>query len=110
MIRDTQDGLTGGNPREKQIITTYCRGEDLVQALGIQEDPQTQMSHAEVMTVAITAAMFFDGNYQKRRDLLSKGGYLPPCSEGRNSSISIKTITYEHLPPQIPPNLACLRR
>ncbi len=70
--------LTGGNPMEEQIITVYCLCEDLLNALGIREDPQVHMNTAEVMTVALTAALFFSGNFEKSRAFLSEEGYIPP--------------------------------
>jgi hypothetical protein len=69
---------------EDEITTTYCLCEGVVRALGIREDPQVQMSHAEVMTVAITAAMFFGGNFERSRTALFEQGYIPGMlSKGR---------------------------
>jgi hypothetical protein len=61
---------------EEQIITVYSLCEDLLKGLGIKEDPQVHMNNAEVMTVALTAALFFSGNFEKSRAFLSEGGYI----------------------------------
>jgi hypothetical protein len=41
---------------DEKIIATYCLCDDLLHALHHQEDPQCQMSDAEVLTTAFTAA------------------------------------------------------
>src|SRR5512143_452978 len=35
------------------------------------------MSDAEVMTTAVVAALYFDGHWERARDLLSSGSYIP---------------------------------
>jgi hypothetical protein len=35
------------------------------------------MSDAEVMTTAIVAALHFHGNWERARELLESGGYIP---------------------------------
>ncbi|MBI1741985.1 IS982 family transposase [Candidatus Acetothermia bacterium] len=55
----------------------YCLCDEFVKAFGIQDDPQAQMSTAEVMTTALVAASFFAGNLEKSRAFLKDHGYLP---------------------------------
>lgn len=62
---------------QQQIITIYCVCADFLAAYGHQEDPQTQMSDAEVMTVALVAATFFVGNQERSRVFLQEHGYIP---------------------------------
>lgn len=62
---------------EEQIITIFCLCDDLLKALEIKEDPQIKMNNAEVMTVALTAASFFSGNFEKSREFLYEHGYIP---------------------------------
>ncbi len=62
---------------EEIIITVFCLCDDLVKALNIKEDKQVKMSNAEVMTVALSAALFFNGNFQRSREFLSEHGYIP---------------------------------
>jgi hypothetical protein len=42
-----------------------------------QEDPQCQMSDAEVLTTAFTAACFFRGNLESARWMLKQHDYMP---------------------------------
>ena len=62
---------------DDQILAIYCVNDDVVKALRPYEDPQRQMSDAEVMTVAVVAARFFGGNYERARALLSSRRYIP---------------------------------
>lgn len=62
---------------ELEITTIYCICEDLLKALCIKEDPQVKMNNAEVMTVALTASMYFAGNYERSREFLAEHGYIP---------------------------------
>lgn len=61
----------------EMIITIYCLCDDLLKALGIPEDPHVKMSDAEVMTVALVAAMYHAGNLEKSRDFLKEHNYMP---------------------------------
>jgi hypothetical protein len=62
---------------DTQIIAVYCLCDDLLKAMGHREDRQCQMSDAEVMTVAIVAALLFRGNYLSACRLLHEQGYIP---------------------------------
>src|SRR5262245_64368264 len=74
--------MRGGNRRppqrrklmDEKIITTYCLCDDLLHAMHHQEDPQCQMSDAEVLTTAFTAAFFFRGNFESARWMLKQHG------------------------------------
>jgi hypothetical protein len=46
-----------------------------------KEDKQCEMSDAEVMTVAIVAALYFGGNYTRSRWMLQDCGYIPRMLE-----------------------------
>lgn len=61
---------------QQQIITIYCLCADFLAAYGYQDDPQTQMTTAEVMTVALVAATFFVGNQELSRRFLKEHGYI----------------------------------
>lgn len=63
---------------DDQIVAIYCWCDDVLKALDHDEDPQRQMSDAEVMTTAIVAALHFRGNGERARELLGSGGYIPP--------------------------------
>jgi hypothetical protein len=62
---------------DEQIITVFCLCDDLLKALGIRDDPQVKMSNAEIMTTALSAALFFGCNYERSRNLLAEQGYIP---------------------------------
>ncbi len=52
---------------DTQIVVVYCFCDDVLKRLHYYEDPQRQMSDAEVMTTAIVAAQYFAGNLHKLR-------------------------------------------
>lgn len=59
-----------------QIIAVYCLTADMLQALGHRDDGQCQLIDAEVMTIALTAALFFGGNYALTCCFLREQGYM----------------------------------
>ncbi|MBV9864731.1 MAG: IS982 family transposase [Abitibacteriaceae bacterium] len=66
------------------ILTIYCLCANLLQALAFQDDPQVQLSTAEVLTVPLVAAAFFGGNLNQSRQFLHEQGYCPQMlSESR---------------------------
>ena len=48
---------------DTQIIAIFCLCDDMLKGLHHFEDQQRQMSDAEVMTTAITAMLYFKGNF-----------------------------------------------
>jgi hypothetical protein len=60
---------------EDTITTIYCLCDDFLSAYGYEDDPQAEMSSAEVMTVALVAATFFGGKLEVSR-LFLKGRYF----------------------------------
>jgi hypothetical protein len=62
---------------DEQIIATYCLCDDLLQSMHHRTDPQCKMSDAEVMTTALTAALFFRGTLESARLMLKEYGYIP---------------------------------
>ena len=65
-----------------QIIVIYCLCDDFLHlhckkdVLWPKEAPQTKMTTAEVMTVALVAATLFGGNQEKSRCFLKEHGYI----------------------------------
>ena len=59
-----------------QIIAVYCLQADLLRALGHRDDGQCHLTDAEVMTIALVAAMFFGGNYALTCYFLHEQGYM----------------------------------
>jgi hypothetical protein len=62
---------------DTQIVAVYCLCDDMLKALHHKNDPQCQMTDAEVMTTAIIAALYFGGNLEKARKMLQAEGYIP---------------------------------
>lgn len=66
------------------ILTMYCLSADLLKAMDYQDDPQTKLSTAEVMTVPLVAAAFFGGKIEWARGFLIEHGYFTqPLSQSR---------------------------
>ena len=62
---------------DSQIILVYCLCDDMLKALNHREDPQCQVCDAEIMTIAIVAALYFGGNFALSRSFLKEQGYIP---------------------------------
>jgi len=62
---------------DDKILAVYCLSADVLQALGHAEDPQQRMSDAEVITTGLVAMLFFRGNFEAARALLSMPQYMP---------------------------------
>jgi len=61
---------------ELKIIFIYSFCSDFLSSLDIKSDPQCKMNQAEIMTVAITAALFFGGNFSRARHFLMWNGHI----------------------------------
>lgn len=48
-----------------EIIAIYAITDDLLKGIGHKEDSRRAMNDAEIITTAICAAMFFNGNHSK---------------------------------------------
>ena len=62
--------------QQEQIITIYCLCDDFLRAWGYRDEPQAQMTTAEVMTTALVAPALFTGNQERSRVFLSEHGYI----------------------------------
>ena len=62
---------------DEEILTIYCLCDELLQASGHRDDPQCRMSSVEVMTVTITAASYFGGNFALARRWLHRPQWMP---------------------------------
>ncbi len=60
-----------------EIVAIYAIVEDLLKAIGHQEDCRIEMSDAEVITAALVAARFFDGNQFLACQYLLEHGLMP---------------------------------
>lgn len=62
---------------DTQIVIVFCLCDDLLKGLHHYEDPQCQMTDAEVMTTAIIAMLYFRGNFRQSSQFLYEYGYMP---------------------------------
>jgi len=60
-----------------ETIAIYAITDDLLKAIGHQDDIRSQLSDAEVITTALVAARFFGGNHQNAQDYLKEHGLMP---------------------------------
>lgn len=62
---------------DTHIVAVYCLCADLLVALHHRNDVQCHVSDAEIMTIALVAALFFAGNYAVTCLFLREQGYMP---------------------------------
>ena len=61
---------------DTKIILVYCLCDDYLKSINHREDRQVRLSDAEVMTIALVAALEFGGNFAQSLRFLSSHGYL----------------------------------
>ena len=61
---------------DEKIIAMYCLCDALFKARPQRRDPLGQMSEAEVMTTALTAAVFLWGTLERARLMLQQHGSI----------------------------------
>ena len=59
------------------VTALYCITDDLLKAVGHREDTRRTMCDAEVLTTALTAALYFGGNVEHARRFMSATGLMP---------------------------------
>jgi UDP-N-acetylglucosamine 2-epimerase len=69
---------------DDQILAIYCLCNDFLKALHHAEDRQHKMTDAEIMTTALVAMLFFGGNFEHARALLSTSQYMPTMLSRRS--------------------------
>ncbi len=62
---------------EDTITVIYCLCDEFLSAYGFKDDPQAEMSTAEVMTTALVAAAYYGGRIERSRLYLKQHGYVP---------------------------------
>jgi len=65
------------------IVTVYVVLDDLLQVLRYQDDKRATLSAAEIPTVAVVAAKFFQNHHERALYLLVQLGYLRAFSVSR---------------------------
>ncbi len=61
---------------DSQIVADFCIFDDILKALYHREDRQCWITDAEVMTIALVAALHFGGNQAKANRFLYEQGYI----------------------------------
>lgn len=61
---------------DDQIIAVYCLCTDTLTALHHRNDAQCHLTDAEIMTIALVAALFFGGNYARACAFLHQYKYM----------------------------------
>ena len=61
---------------DDHIVTVYCLCADLLIALHHRNDQQCHLTDAEIMTIALVAALFFGGNYVLASAFLQEQRYI----------------------------------
>lgn len=79
-----------------QIITIYVVCDTFLKQRGHHDDPQAQMTTAEVMTCALVAAWFFHGNLRLACALLHEEGYIPTMLGESRFNRRLHRVTNDH--------------
>jgi hypothetical protein len=64
---------------ETRIITIFCLVDDILQSILYKDDLQVKLTIAEIITIAITASLFFFGNIERSRRFFYEYGYVKIC-------------------------------
>jgi hypothetical protein len=62
---------------EDKITALFCLIDDLLKAIGHQEDCRVKVSDSEVITTALIAALYFSGHYDNARAFVSMTALMP---------------------------------
>jgi Transposase DDE domain len=79
-----------------EIITLYCVCDEYFKQSGHQDNPQAQMTSAEVMTTALVAAWFFAGNLRTACAFLKEAGHIPAMLEESRFNRRLHRIAPAH--------------
>ncbi|HEY9800244.1 MAG TPA: hypothetical protein V6D25_07790 [Leptolyngbyaceae cyanobacterium] len=64
-----------------EIVTIYSVIDDLLKAIGHDEDSRCEMSDGEIITTAIIAAMYFGGNHSQACSYMKDHNLMPRMLE-----------------------------
>jgi len=59
------------------VVALYCITDDLLKAIAHKDDPRRELTDAEVITIALTAALYFGGNLEHARGFMKQSGFMP---------------------------------
>ena len=62
---------------ENKIISIFCFVDDLLKAIGHQEDCRRKVSDSEIITTAIVSALYFGGHHDHGRQMRRMTAMIP---------------------------------
>jgi len=65
------------------IVTTYVMLDDGLKAMGYQDDCRASLSAAEILTVGVIAARYFQNHHERALQVLIQTSYMQPMSLSR---------------------------
>lgn len=65
------------------IVTVYVMIDDVLKAMNHQDDNRASMSAAEILTVAVLSAKYFQNHHERALGILSQLGYISAFSVSR---------------------------
>jgi hypothetical protein len=68
---------------DSYIVTVFVLIDDLLQVMDYQDDSRATMSGAEIMTVAVLAAKYFQNHHERALYVLAQLGYVTALSVSR---------------------------
>jgi hypothetical protein len=81
---------------EMYATIVYVVSEEVLRILKVEDDPQSKMSNAEVITFAILTAKFFSGNYKMARYLCKKLRLFPNILSNSRLNRRIHRISWTY--------------
>ncbi len=63
----------------QSTLAIYCFIDDLLKSLGHKQDVRAEVTDAEVITIALIAMLYFGGNFEKARLVLTELGLMKRC-------------------------------
>jgi hypothetical protein len=82
---------------DTRIVLVYCLSDDLLKWQHHRDDPQCQLTDAEVMTIALVAALYFGGNHALARLFLQEQGYIPHTLSRSRLSRRLQRVKHHFL-------------
>lgn len=79
---------------ETYATTVYVIADEVIRILKIQDDPQSLMSNAEVITFAIVTAKFFAGNFKMARYMCQRIRLFPKLLSNSRMNRRIHKISW----------------
>ena len=79
---------------EDKITAIFCVIDDVLKHTGYQEDIRRKVSDSEVITAAISSALFFYGNQERTLCYLKGSGLMPNMLEKSRFNRRVTAVSY----------------